>query len=192
MNKERPILFSAPMVRAILDGRKTCTRRPVTRLLGIGLIDQVLNTMPGRYVVRRTGDEMFRCIDQGTLRCRCPYGRPGDRLWVREAFCPDWGDRVMYRADWPGSAKDAGCAREPRWRPSIHMPRALSRIDLRIADVRVEWLHDMREEDAIAEGVEDLAAFRALWDELNGVGSWQRGSWVWAIEFERVGREVTP
>ena len=169
---EKPILFSAPMIRAILDGTKTQTRR----------------------VSKRAGD--------------CPYGIPGGHLWVRETFNATWCDRVMYRAD-GGSAVDVGWAREPRWKPAIHMPRKASRILLALKELRLERLHNITEEDAAAEGVEragakmwkdptdqrsDLhvgsarTAFMMLWDSINedrGYG-WRLNPLVWALTFERV------
>ncbi|EPH1852755.1 hypothetical protein ACJJBP_22785 [Pseudomonas aeruginosa] len=169
--KERPILFTGPMVRAILEGRKTVTRRVVTPqpdFLG-SMVDP--NTP-------------FKTLDAGLhARIKCPYGEPGDRLWVRET----WTDVNMcgapalaYRADEdirdlmeePGFLDDRGAFNyddprvkpypfacwyaeldQARWRPSIHMPRWASRILLEITAVRVERLQDISEEQALAEGV---------------------------------------
>lgn len=163
--KERPILFSGPMVRAILDGRKTQTRRVVKPRQGM--------------------------LDDWT-GLPCPYGKPGDRLWVRETcyFEQPHGE-VIYRAD-PGSEK----ALDPeftglRWRPSIHMPRWASRITLEIVNVRVERLQDIRVDDARAEGVTakwPVHGFRNLWQSINGFGSWDANPWVWVVEFRNMER----
>ncbi|ACR29192.1 hypothetical protein [Burkholderia glumae] len=140
--KERPIIFSAPMVRAILDGRKTQTRRVAKEFAGKDNLDAILRRFPNQ---------------QG-----CPHGEPGDRLWVREAFIHEPADycwaasvsipcrraHTIYRAD----SDPSGDARGAGWTPSIHMPRTLSRITLEITGVRVERLHDISEGDAIAEG----------------------------------------
>ena len=195
---ERPILFSAPMVREILSGTKTQTRRAVK--------DRHIDAAPPA------------CFFQW-LRERCTYGQPGDRLWVREAFMHEPADycweasvsipcrpaETVYRADHDGDTRGAG------WKPSIHMPRALSRITLEITGVRVERLQDISEADAIAEGVhpagvclpdDDTSAFSrigpvcnasfpvaryaALWESINGVGAWEKNPLVWVIEFRRV------
>jgi len=184
--KERPILFSGPMVRAILEGRKTQTRR-------------VVKPQPG---CDPRDDEH---LDMG----RCPYGQPGDRLWVREAWHTDERDLeyarakhedamsdspIYYRAD--PENDNAGCT----WRPSIHMPRWASRITLEITRVRVERLQEISEKDAIAEGADPylhpvhpgreglrhVDGFRSLWESINGPGSWDANPWVWVIEFKRV------
>jgi hypothetical protein len=135
--KERPILFSGPMIRAILDGQKTQTRRVIK-------------------------PDWWRCLDpededdrQQALRT-CPYGQPGDRLWVRETWNADWCDHIIYRAD-GGSAKDAGYGTEPKWKPSIFMPRWASRLTLEVVDVRVERLQEIDEDDAVAEGATRMA-----------------------------------
>ncbi len=167
---ERGILFSAPMVRALLSGAKTQTRR-LTH-----------------------------------WRPQCPYGFPGDRLWVRETWAHDADSledlRAMvedivggsdcgpyYRAD--GVHENSGL----RWRPSIHMPRWCSRITLEITDVRVQQLQDITEDDARAEGVTPepgknhghVGAFCDLWESINGKRStWASNPWVWAISFRRV------
>ena len=175
--KERPILFSAPMVRAILDGSKTQTRRTakITRVDGHPERPdlQIATLSNGR---------------QGWLNCQadhpshistfCPYGQPGDRLWVRETwnvthhsqlapgeniaksaedcvrdnngFMPSCAEGVVYAADGVTSHPVHGKA---RWRPSIHMPRWASRILLEIVSVRVERLQDISEDDAQAEGI---------------------------------------
>lgn len=152
--KERPILFSAPMVRAILDGRKTVTRRPV-KPDWIQSDRAPLNTAPSLFHFWCSGEHV------------CPYGEPGQRLWVRETFMDLLGtgvehrpdpngplQRYAYRADYPpGSHSDE--ARKDfglKWKPSIHMPRAACRILLEITDVRVERLQDISEEQAQAEG----------------------------------------
>lgn len=161
-SKERPILFSGPMVRAILDGKKTQTRRV--------LKDSSADTVEVRHVSGRKWVEMFvvgrvdgknpdnRPTETKAWHIKCPYGEVGDRLWVRETWCQDGRggcekngeDAVYYRADFP---KD-GIAWKGFWKPSIHMPRWASRITLEITGLRVERLQDISEEDAIAEGVE--------------------------------------
>jgi hypothetical protein len=176
---ERPILFSAPMVRAILSGTKTQTRRVVKGMALLWL-------RPDGFTPE------FTALPENGL---CPYGQPGDRLWVREAWRA-WPDGVAYRADI--SDADLADAVHAPWRPSIHMHRAASRITLEITAVRVERLQDISEADAKAEGVtrpvpmldDDpstyVDAFGDLWASINGPGSWDSNPWVWVIEFRRV------
>ena len=176
---ERPILFSGPMVRALLTGTKTQTRRVAKEFAGRDDLDAILRRFP-----EQSG---------------CPYGQPGDRLWVREAhwwfkdehdpvtgyFPPKLTiEDVEYRADGDDGRKV--------WRPSIHMPRWASRITLEITGVRVERLQDISEADAVAEGVYTDPAcpaydgYRTLWDQINGSGSWDLNPWVWVVEFRQV------
>lgn len=172
--RERGIIFSAPMVRALLAGHKTQTRRVIKPLWS-------------------------RCLDLGDeddreqARRDCPHGAPGDRLWVRETWgaWPHAGggvriESLRYRAtdERPPDAGDAW-----RWRPSIHMPRWASRITLELEQVRVERVHRMEYCDALAEGVESLAHFRHLWDSLNSERGypWASNPWVWAITFRVLG-----
>jgi hypothetical protein len=174
--RERPILFSAPMVRAILDGRKTQTRR-----------------------LARVTHPWFK---PGDIR-GCPHGEPGDRLWVRETWGQDTSGKVWYRASCEeGNTPNYG------WRPSIHLRRRDSRIDLEVTGVRVERLQAISHEDARAEGVMSMsesevrsmtpkgrtwtrgpavARFECLWDAINGKRSaWASNPWVWVIDFKRV------
>lgn len=164
--KERPILFSAPMVRAILEVRKTQTRRVVKPQPPADAREVITFHHPDP----RTH---YWGFDGGSLLdwCQpCPYGEVGDRLYVRETwqhsnhpFGPYEADcLVFYRADYmddphgpDGEKSPEGKYRE--WRPSIHMPRSASRITLEITGVRVERLNDIGEADAIAEGVEQIA-----------------------------------
>ena len=208
--KERPILFSAPMVRAIIDGQKTQTRRVVQSIgndEGFVIIDYGNGGWPYRS---DDGDSTTHTIKRGgklyleETPHACPYGQPGDRLWVREAFsgphCMDasdgckavppskWGDcsRIWYWAD--GNPTEGDWTRP---RPSIHMPRWASRILLEVTSVRVERLQDINEADAEAEGPpkhfnSSRDNFCALWQEINGDGSWDANPFVWAIEFKRV------
>ncbi|POQ07739.1 hypothetical protein CXB40_13230 [Pseudomonas syringae pv. avii] len=219
--KERPILFSAPMVRAILEGRKTVTRRAVKKPAALDCLaagfEPAFLALPGNADL-------------------CPYGKVGDRLWVRET----WSDvnlqgapGIAYRADGDvrGLMEDASfldedgafnyddprskpyqfaCwsedligGKEGRWRPSIHIPRWASRILLEISAVRVERLQEISRSDIRAEGLEcppelasdDVspnyrdwypAAWRELWESINGADSWNSNPWVWVVEFKQV------
>lgn len=189
--KERPILFSAPMVRALLDGSKKQTRR-------------VVKPQPYRDDYMADGDvrRQFAMLS--------PYGQPGDRLWVRETHRAVWGQSpgyligVDYKADpqekWERMRDHGG---RPNWTPSIHMRREYSRILLEVVSVRLERLNECSEADARAEGViiEDrhaggycadeslppaVRAYRELWNEINGTGAWQANPWVWVIDLKRV------
>lgn len=220
--KERPILFSAPMVRAILEGRKTVTRREVKKQAALDCLaagfEPAFLALPGNADL-------------------CPYGQPGERLWVRETWgvishdfdehgnMIDWepdrpasairemrfgqgyySGHVIYRADgeatWAGD-DDGGGDDCSAWKPSIHMPRIASRILLEITEVRVERLQDISRSDIRAEGLEcphelaseDVspnyrdwypAAWRDLWESINGAGAWDANPWVWVVEFKRV------
>lgn len=200
--RERPILMSAPMVRALLAGTKTQTRRvckPAANLSAVVACQDPATYREGQRPPYITpgwfGDE------EGDVQFFCSYGAPGDRLWVREAWARDDEDGALfYRAD-VGSCNEAddwernrldGVARY-RWRPSIHMPRAASRITLEITGVRVERLQDISRGDAMAEGcpfpnmahgADPRAWFADLWQEINGPGSWGADPWVWVIEFQ--------
>ena len=192
--KERPILFSGPMVKAILDGSKTQTRRGVKQDRE-GLLD--CKPTPA-------WDAFWQCV-------ACPYGKPGDRLWVRETWSADaWFDGhapndipdSAYIAYVSGRHAVAWPAAMGKVRASIHMPRWASRILLEVTDVRVERAQDISEADAQAEGVkvdgnghavrDDVVnvggartAFAELWESINGAGSWAANPWVWVVEFRR-------
>lgn len=169
--KERPILFSAPMVRAILAGSKTQTRRVV-----------------------KTHELMHEFC--------CPYGVPGERLWVRETFwarkgifpnaVPGYHDLVFYRAD-PDPAPNLD--RPLTWKPSIFMPRWASRLTLEITEVRLERLMSITHADAIAEGItgeqSPRAGYAALWDTINAKRGfdWASNPWVWALTFKMLESE---
>lgn len=207
--KERPIIFNDEMVRAILDGRKTQTRR----IVKLPVIDKDIGC-------ELSGSELAGS-QRDALR-HCPHGQPGDRLWVREAWqgpLLDEHDIDEYRENGPELfQKSQYCAyratdkldaidedgKELGWRPSIHMHRWASRITLEITGVRVERLKDISEADAIAEGIQkawqyadcyytpsgDFAcaqvAFQRLWESIYRPGSWDANPWVWVIEFKRV------
>jgi len=195
--KERPILFSAPMVKAILDGRKTVTRR-VVKPQPPANAHQVEtwhhpDTKP-RFFTWTTAGE----ISDQWEPLPCPYGQPGEKLWVRETWMDLLGTgierktgdhgRYAYAADTPPGSygDDQRKAYGLKWRPSIHMPRAASRITLEVTDVRVERLGDVSESDARAEGVQSVAEFKELWASINGPSSWDANPWVWVVEFKRV------
>jgi len=192
---ERPIIFNGEMVRAILDGRKTQTRRVVK--------PQPECDIPGAYFDAYNGGPQWNWWTEDNRLCNahtiveCPYGQPGDRLWVRETFCRNYrSGRLIYRA----TEKMYNLPINSKWTPSIYMPRWASRITLEIKDVRVEKVRKISEKDAKEEGVvpsivgDDLdhlkyrAAFQTLWNSINekrGYG-WDVNSWVWVIEFERM------
>jgi len=198
--KEKPILFSAPMVRAILDNRKSVTRR-VVKLSKT--LDETLTESEWRnYYIKNYA--------------KCPYGVPGDRLYVKETFAfitnsSIEDDGLFYRADgdFPSHLEDELC----KWKPSIFMPRWASRINLEITNVRVERVQDISNEDAIKEGIQFIerdkyssqdfygvtiddyntyapnahTSFMYLWDLINKKKhSWKSNPWVWVVEFKRV------
>lgn len=193
--KERPILFSGPMVRAILDGRKTQTRR-IVKPAPDDWIDQLHGyDLRGRapYDIEHpeTGAVVGYGFQSEDAFYKCPYGQPGDRLWVREAHGLDLANKVYYREGF-----DPKCGWNGKWRPSIHMTRAASRITLEIVGVRVEQLTSITAGESIKEGItiEDcrrvngsaVDAYRKLWESINGPGSWNENPWVWVVEFKRV------
>lgn len=211
--KERPILFSGPMVRALLSGTKTQTRRfikPQPQHSGFA----------GRHVLAKDDEGIDLYLHSSTLAAaiRSPYGGAGDCLWVRETWARNANQlsdtrmdiSLAYRADGETRAMDNGC--DLPWRPSIHMPRFASRITLGVTEVRVQRLQDISEEDAVADGIvphrkggwwweqppagiagtnhfgakTEIDAYRALWESINGPGSWDLNPWVWVIEFKRL------
>ena len=193
--KERPILFSGPMVRALLADAKTQTRR-VVKMESHQQIEQRDDgrDWPWMYDGERDADYWMAC----------PYGQPGDRLWVREAWRAEltWNTTkpseipdeaaLWYEADDQPRNNGRGTKFKGKLRSSIHMPRHASRITLEVTGVRVERLQDISEADAIAEGVyTDPAcpaydAYTQLWDEINGLGSWEANPWVWVVGFHRI------
>lgn len=189
--KERPILFNAPMVRAILDGRKTQTRR-IAKVTSEGCKEGFITPLAG-FVPRSIENHISYC----------PHGVAGDRLWVRETFSShigNYGESIEY------AYRATHDDRYGPWKPSIHMPRSASRILLEVTNVRVERLQDISEEDAVAEGIEQepgtshwknydtspggwrywespIQSYRTLWESINGKGSWDLNPWVWVVEF---------
>lgn len=196
--REGPILMSGAMVRAILEGRKTQTRRVVKR------------NASGRV---QFGKRQWHVEDPDAV-LGCKYGNKGDLLWVRETFAAPWGkdykfpngrSGIFYRADDKTQRPDDGA-----WKPSIHMPRWASRITLEITGVKVERLHDISAKDIIAEGAVErphhveflgkcpVSAFDGVcypdlkslwahgWESVYGKGSWAKNLFVWVIEFKKL------
>nr|WP_316890243.1 hypothetical protein [Ralstonia sp. LMG 6871] len=203
------------MVRAILDGRKTQTRRALK-------VQPPADTFRMDTYHHPDGQHYFWAWKEAFNGCElhtgwepicCPYGQPGDRLWVREngwerpertpkmmrdgadTWAPYYFDADGYSEQDKADFKAWGFKR----RPSIHMPRGASRITLEITGVRVERLNDCSEEDARAEGVGPLRSdgrmqngapasdgYADLWERINGAGSWSANPWVWVVEFKRL------
>ena len=170
---EKPILFSAQMVRAILEGRKTQTRR-------------VIKPQPEADLDPST---VVAAWDTGFIDEKCPYGETGDHLWIRENFWKDkdTGKCLGYCADDEGKYANNKTVKKT---PSIHIPRVASRITLEITAIRVERLQDISEEDALAEGIQvweselPTEQFKDLWVSINGEQSWDKNPFVWVIEFK--------
>jgi hypothetical protein len=215
--KELPIIYSMPMVQAILEGRKTQTRRiikPEPHPYGTEIIDS------GRTWYKGKGRWHNRLIAQeNPLRYEiaslhdCPYGEIGDLLWVRETWshCNHPLRPFMYKAS---IEKQSGLT--VKWSPSIHMPKEAARIWLKVVDVRVDRLNHISEKDAIAEGVKSrysflfsetryedysnrdsewrdpVLSFYTLWESIHGEGSWEKNPWVWVIESEVVSKTGRP
>jgi len=198
--KEKPIIFSTPMVQAILAGNKTMTRR-------------VIKPQPERKLTKYIflGDSFFR--DDDLNLDEVPWGnykeapyQVGDHLWCKETYCPDADNRPIYRADCDSSVI--------RWKPSIFMPKWAARIWLEVTAVRVERVQEITEEDAKAEGLSMILGnmdrpstrwyFKNLWDSINAkrkptkydieyqseIGTicpyaWASNPWVWVYSFRR-------
>ncbi|CAH5135987.1 hypothetical protein [Klebsiella oxytoca] len=209
--KERGMIFNAEMVRAILDGRKTQTRR-------------IVKLQPDEDGLAKVTNGPW--VDTSERNYRSPFGDVGDRIWVRETFqgpLIDYEQMEAYLEDSSRFEKPEFCqyaadgGHRPEyqdaddnlrhgWRPSIHMPRWASRILLEITDVRVERLNSIHDVDAMREGIQNLTtcshadfgilgvvnaqhpvrAFQLLWESIYGADSWKFNPWVWVIEFKRV------
>lgn len=205
--KERGMIFNGEMVRAILDGRKTQTRRPVK----FPILDRNLGC-------ELAGNELAGELAAGNY-LNSAFGKPGDRIWVRETFrvhnrATDVATLVYkasVRNSWteqthrvPVSVCNKPATPE-KWTPSLHMPRWASRMLLEITDVRVERLNSIHDVDAMREGIQNLTtcshayfgipgvvnaqhpvrAFQLLWESIYGADSWNFNPWVWVIEFKR-------
>ncbi|AUR80793.1 hypothetical protein TC7_024 [Pseudomonas phage TC7] len=209
--RERPILFNDQMVRAILEGRKTVTRRvmkPQPTPCKDGGHHWPCNIHQSMLHVERELQNGEGCWC-GLAEAACPYGQPGDRLWVREtwglqvrSYGGGAGEFIVYRATNPDAIycrSSEGREYPVKWKPSIHMHRHSSRILLEITAVRVERLQDISDDQAIAEGIDTHptgfygngcitagGAFLELWESINGDGKWAANPWVWVVEFKRV------
>lgn len=191
----KPIIFSTKMVQAILEGRKTQTRR-IIPVRGTGAFCELKDNLG--YPASEGKTWAGFGMKEDPIYYQCPYGKVGDTLWVREAFAPNYFDngKCGYRADWTDAA--AEIIPEPKWKPSIHMPRSEARLFLRVIGIRVEKLQDITTEDAEQEGIIArgcafprkgniaIDTFADLWDSINfDRGSWESNPWVWVIEFEK-------
>lgn len=196
--KQSPILFSTDMVQAILEGRKTQTRRVITphnvtnmaqRKSQFDFSDIHPNGTLGVKVGHKSNDTLWRGMSR--------WGAIGDLMWVKETFSIEYPPfdqpKFLYRTEhhkW-----------EAIWKPSIHMPKDAARIWLRITDIRAERLNEISEEDALAEGghtsqqyypekgplIPAVDSFKSLWDSINAKKHpWSSNPWVWAITFERI------
>jgi hypothetical protein len=210
MTKERPIIFSAPMVRAILEGRKTQTRHVCK---------------PQPVYVSDCGDRFYDGCDYKKSWCKpnagfidCPFGNIGDRLWVKETFGVFDCDREPYDNSISWAYKATPYILEPdeetysddlitlddlvdkEWRSPIYMPRIASRITLEITNIRVERLQDISDKDALAKGIENFFGvtyngrfppadgrlrFSEMWESTQDKNPWNTNPWVWVIEFKR-------
>ena len=221
---ERPILFNTEMVNAILEGRKTQTRRVLNNTHPV-VTGFVPNGERGYWKGTAKSEQVIQqYITTFPFTIKCPFGMVGDRLWVRETFAPVnlYGEIALaYKADsdvirvvenesfqdddgtinyddprlekysFAAWADDLLEGKEGNWKPSIHMPRWVSRILLEITNVHVEQLQDISESDCLKEGVGSpilrdckKPKFMQLWESINGTGSWNKNPWVWVIDFK--------
>ena len=219
--KERPIIFNGDMVRAVLSGQKTQTRRPVKP-------QPIFKDLasPPRWCWSGKGHTV-KWVDRISplgMTGDCHFGQPGDHLWVKETFyryypSETWPEpKALYKADGITLCDKDSEGKKQRWTPSTHMPRSLSRIILEITDIRVERVQNITSDGAIAEGAyevrkvgDDIAhatwtmdgldwrydtpreAFAATWDSLYAARGlgWDVNPWVWVVTFKRM-EEVCP
>lgn len=210
---EKPIIFSDPMVQAILDGRKSQTRRIIkwqASSQSLTPIQRVFDPIAGMFGMDIQVGSHEPNLERMSLAC--PYGMPGDALWVREA----WGIHSRHTDEIPPQKRSelprpldidrtkwahhyrADGNLESAWYPSIHMPRWASRITLEIVDVRVERLQDISDENIYAEGLDYAKGsegewgnefaqeeFQQIWESINGAGSWDANPFTWVVEFRK-------
>ena len=202
---EHPILFSGEMVKAILAGKKTQTRR---------VIKAPFPFLNGYYTNwSDDADVWYPTTPSGKIGLAkpiwCPYGKIGDHLWVRETFSRvDKGNFTIFKAD--GLTAEEYGYDKITWKPSIFMPRRASRITLEVTDIRVERVQDISQEDIESEGIQfvdgylselcvlrDCVAgirstrikfYKNLWDKINGKRGfgWDVNPWVWVVSFKRI------
>lgn len=206
--KETPIIFSTPMVQSILEGRKKMTRRvvkgisPDSKYLPEHKLHDATFLEPQEFE-KPDAEKMASVIN-------CPYGKPGDLLWVRETFKVDEVDHNLNPVSFYYLADNEESRRTGiKFKPSIHMPKAAARIWLRITDVRIERLHEINDEDAIMEGIffheglqgystdvhgsnfhcsKPINSFCKLWVSINGPESWDSNPWVWVVSFKVISK----
>jgi len=204
--KEKPILFSTPMVQAILVGRKTQTRRIVKPQ---PVKNGIFWSHPGNRpkAKKNTGAISSTCKPDFLWTILCKYS-VGDVLFVRETWHPKRHNMPTgFPYEYKATAELDGTPTNEKWKPSIHMPKAAARIWLEVTDIRLERLQDISEGDACAEGVEIevfdkpklnhrlkvfvasyVISFIKLWSQINGENSWESNPFVWVIEFKRIER----
>ncbi len=190
----KPIIFSAPMIRALQDGSKTQTRRIIK----------------AKEVFISASGAVLDMADGNIKEIKFPYGEQGGYLWCRETWHQDPAERMVdYRADGqPGSIRDDEWSLW-KWKPSIYMPRWASRITLKMTGLRVDRLQGISEADAIAEGIEQeddhwkdyldgdssyaaspIFSYKSLWESINGEGSWESNPFVWVLEFTVIKQNI--
>ena len=205
MKKETGLMFKAPLVRAILSGQKTQTRRLWKMPSGCVWYEELGGEKEGW--VTAPNQPWWTHVEE----FRCPMGKPGDRIYVREAHAhhPQF-PQMAFRADGEEFEDADGWRWEPKWTPAIHMKKEEARIWLEITGVRVERLQQITEADAKAEGVQPwpcdhprrscadidcdgpdyLAGFRDIWQSTGG--DWAANPWVWVIDFKTISTTGRP
>jgi len=212
MQKQRPILYSTPMVIAVQ--REVDPKTQTRRTKGLEKINEkpLVNYRYDGYDSENDVHFMEEIRIERYQQVKCPYGKVGDLLWVRESFYKHSqnGNLFYYAADYVNN--EAWIHTSWKKKPSIHMPKAAARIWLQISDIKIERLKDISEQDAIAEGVERIAdgfknyaklpklistlqcfdtayvSFLSLWESINGYESSELNPWVWVITFKRVAK----
>ena len=188
----KPIIFSTPMVQAILDGRKTQTRRLIKDKDITNNFDIDVDGSAYAYINPETGDS---CPPTAIAKYQV-----GDILWVRETWSKDENGEYVYRTNYGTTEDDSFPPSVFKWKPSIHMPREAARIFLLVTNVRVERLQDITEDEAIKEGAKAYGpnncsgtsariAFAEIWDKTTTEHEWRTNPWVWVIEFEKISKE---
>ncbi|MDI3359732.1 hypothetical protein QQF21_17005 [Lelliottia sp. V89_10] len=178
--KERGMIFNGEMVRALLDGRKTQTRRPVAKVRADNCLTLRKPT--------KTRSGVHTHVMDAPKHGLCPFGVVGDRIWVRETFSEkmDWEDGSCCAVNYSATSESPI---GKKWKPSIHMPREHSRILLEITAVRVERLRSITLDDARSEGMGDampILEYSRLWNSIYPGNNWQSNPWVWVIEFKKI------